>query len=84
MYTTSPILQAKAAVDGILARLKRCLGSETVQSPALAFEGVDDIERGDSLSLGVFSVGDRVSDNVLKAIVSDILDGAVDTGWDRS
>jgi hypothetical protein len=31
-----------------------------------ALESVDDIERGDSLALGVLSVGNRVADDVLK------------------
>jgi len=29
-----------------------------------ALEGVDDVERGDGLALGVLSVGDRVADDV--------------------
>jgi hypothetical protein len=29
-------------------------------------EGVDDVERGDSLALGVLSVGDRITDDVLE------------------
>ena len=42
------------------------LSTETVEGSALPLESVDDIERGDGLSLGVLSVGDRVSDDVLE------------------
>ena len=47
--------------------LSRDLCTETVKSSALSFEGVYNIERGDSLPLGVFSVCDRVTNNILKA-----------------
>jgi hypothetical protein len=42
------------------------LTTETIQSPALTLEGVDDIERGDGLALGVLSVGDGVTDDTLE------------------
>jgi hypothetical protein len=42
------------------------LTTETVESPALALEGVDDVERGDGLALGVLSVGDSVTDDTLE------------------
>ena len=32
----------------------------------MALEGVDNIERGDSLALGVLRVGDRVTDDTLE------------------
>jgi len=52
----------------------RSLGAETVEGAALALEGVDDVERGDSLALGVLSVGDRVADDVLELqSVSELL-----------
>ena len=44
-----------------------CLSAETVEGSSLSLERVDDVERGDGLSLGVLSVGDRVSDDVLEA-----------------
>jgi hypothetical protein len=47
------------------------LSTETVKGSALPLESVDDIERGDSLSLGVLSVGDRVSDDVLEEDLED-------------
>lgn len=49
------------------------LVSETVEGAALALEGVDNIHSGDSLALGMISVGDRVADNRLK---EDTEDGA--------
>jgi hypothetical protein len=42
------------------------LTTETVQGAALALEGVDNVERGDSLALGVLSVGDGVTDDTLE------------------
>ena len=32
----------------------------------MALEGVDDVERGDSLALGVLGVGDSVTDDTLE------------------
>ena len=40
--------------------------SETVEGTALTFEGVDDVQGGDRLALGVLGVSDRVSDDVLE------------------
>ncbi len=42
------------------------LAAEAVQSATLAFERVHDIHGGDSLSLGVFRVGDSVTDHILQ------------------
>jgi len=42
------------------------LTTETVKGAALALEGVDDVEGGDSLALGVLSVGDGVTDDTLE------------------
>ena len=42
------------------------LTSETVQSATLALESVDDIERGNSLTLGVFCVGDCITDDAFE------------------
>ena len=47
------------------------LSTETVQSAALSFEGVDDIEGGDGLSLGVLRVGDCVSDDAFEEGLQD-------------
>ena len=40
--------------------------AETVEGSALSLESVDDIESSDGLSLGVLSVDDRVTDDVLE------------------
>jgi hypothetical protein len=40
------------------------LDTETVKSSALSLEGIDDVESGDGLALGVLGVGNRVSDDV--------------------
>ena len=42
------------------------LTTETVQGAALTLQGVDDIQRGDSLALGVLSVGDGITDDTLE------------------
>ena len=47
-------------------RQRADLTAEAVEGAALALEGVDDVERGDGLALGVLSVGDRVTDDVLE------------------
>jgi hypothetical protein len=44
----------------------RSLTTESIKGSSLALECVYDIERSDSLSLGVFSVGDCITDNVLE------------------
>ena len=38
----------------------------------MSLESVDDIERSDSLTLGVLGVSDRVTDDILKAGISDV------------
>merc|ERR1712045_286536 len=42
------------------------LTAESVQSTSLPLEGIDNIHSSDSLPLGMFSVGDSISDHVLK------------------
>jgi hypothetical protein len=42
------------------------LTTETVQSTALALESIYDIEGGDSLALGVLSIGDSITDDALE------------------
>ena len=42
------------------------LTSESVEGASLSLESIDNIHSGDSLPLGVFGVGDGVSDNVLQ------------------
>lgn len=48
-----------------------CLTTETVQGAALALEGVDDVQRGDGLALGVLGVGDGVTDDTLEEGLQD-------------
>mgnify|MGYP004185043207 FL=1 len=54
----------------LLAKVK-CLTSETVKGSALSLEGIDNIKSSDSLSSGVLSVGDGISDDVLKEDLKD-------------
>lgn len=49
----------------------RRLATETVESAALSLEGVDDVEGGDGLALGVLSVGDCVTDDALEEGLED-------------
>ena len=42
------------------------LTSESVKGASLSLEGVDDVKSSDGLATSVLSVGDGVSDNVLK------------------
>jgi hypothetical protein len=60
----------------------QCLTTETVQSAALSLQGVDNIERGDSLALGVLSVGDGVTDDTLKEGLQNTTGLLVDHGRD--
>ena len=43
-----------------------CLTTETVEGAALPLEGVDDVEGGDGLALGVLSVGDGITNDGLE------------------
>ena len=43
-----------------------CLTSESVQGTSLAFQGIDHVHGCDGLPLGVLSVGDCVTDDILK------------------
>ena len=49
----------------------RRLATETVEGTALPLEGVDDVEGGDGLALGVLSVGDCVADDTLEESLED-------------
>jgi hypothetical protein len=48
----------------------------------LSLESVDDIERSDSLALGVLSVGDSVTDDTLQEGLQDTTSLLVDHGGD--
>lgn len=60
----------------------RCLSTETVQGAALSLEGVDDVHGGDGLPLGVFGVGDGVTDHVLQENFQDTTSLLVDETGD--
>ena len=59
------------------------LTAESIEGTALPLEGIDDIHSGDSLPLGVFGVGDGITDDVLKEDLEDtsglLVDQARDT-----
>jgi len=42
------------------------LTTESVKSPALTLKSVDNVERSDSLALGVLGVGDSIADDALE------------------
>ena len=47
------------------------LGAETVKGSSRSLEGVDNVEGGDGLSLGVLSVSDGVLDDTLEEDLED-------------
>jgi hypothetical protein len=51
-----------------MRKAREKLDTETVESSALSLEGVDDVESGDGLALGVLGVGNRVSDDVFSEV----------------
>ena len=59
------------------------LTTETIEGSALSLQSIDDIHSGDSLSLGVLSVSDGISDDVLKEDLEDtsglLVDQTADT-----
>jgi hypothetical protein len=59
-----------------------CLTTETVESASLALKGIDNIEGGDSLALGVLGVGDGIADDVLEESLEDTTGLFVDHGRD--
>ena len=56
--------------------------AETVEGAALSLEGVDDVEGGDGLSLGVLGVDNGVADNVLEEASEDSAGLLIDVGRD--
>ena len=64
-------------------RTGRNLASESVQSPALALQGVDDIKGCDGLAACVLGVGDGIPDDILQEDLQDspclLIDEAGDT-----
>lgn len=47
------------------------LTTETVESAALALQGVDDVQRSDGLALGVLSVCDGIANDALEEGLQD-------------
>ena len=58
------------------------LSTESVEGTSLPLEGIDDIHSGDSLPLGVFGVGDGITDDVLKEDLEDTTGLLVDQARD--
>jgi hypothetical protein len=56
--------------------------AETVEGSSLSLKSVDNVEGGDGLSLGVFSVHDGVTDDVLEEALEDGTGLLVDVGAD--
>merc|ERR1719180_639803 len=50
---------------------KRGLASEAIESTALPLQGIHDIHSSDSLPLGMLSVSDRITDNILQEDLQD-------------
>jgi hypothetical protein len=54
---------------GLLFSVSRdccCLTSKSIKGAALPLESIDNVHSSDSLPLGMFSVGDSISDDILK------------------
>jgi len=64
----------------VIEKREVCLATETVEGTALALEGVDNIEGGDCLALGVFSIGDCITDDALEEGLEDTTGFFVDHG----
>ena len=64
------------------SRAQMCSAAEAVEGAALSLESVDNVEGGDGLSLGVFSVGHGVTDDVLEEGAEDGAGLLVDVGGD--
>ena len=58
------------------------LSTESVEGSSLAFQGVDDIECGDGLSLGMLGVGDGITDDVFQENLEDTSGLFVDQAGD--
>ena len=61
---------------------RRLLTTESIESFSLTLEGVDDIHRGDSLSFGVFAVGDGISDDIFEEDFEDATSFFIDESGD--
>jgi len=59
-----------------------CLTTKTVEGAALALEGIDNVEGGDCLALGVLSVSDCVTDDSFEEGLQNATGLFVDHGRD--
>ena len=59
------------------------LTSKSVQSTSLPLESIDNVHGGDSLSLGVLSVGHSITDDILKEHLQDTTGLLVNEARDR-
>lgn len=65
--------------ETVFVRRKRVsLDTETVKSTAIALEGVDNVERGDGLTLSVVSVVGSILNNAHKELTENIANAVVD------
>jgi hypothetical protein len=64
------------------AQLGSCLCTEAVQGAALSLESIDHVESSHSLPASVLSVGDGITDNVLKEDLEDTTSLLVDEAGD--
>lgn len=62
--------------------MESSLATETVEGTALALESVDNVERGDGLTLSVLGVGDGVTDDGLQEGLEDTTGLLVDHSGD--
>jgi len=60
----------------------RRLTTESVEGTSLAFQGVDDVHGCDGLPLGVLSVGDCITDDILKEDFQDTSGFFIDESGD--
>ena len=58
------------------------LTTESIESPALTLQSIDDIHGSDGLSLGMLGVGDGISDDILKEDLEDTTGLFVDEAGD--
>lgn len=63
-------------------KARRRLSAKSVQCSALSLESIDHVERGNRLSLGVFGVRDRISDDRLQERLQNTSCLLVDHGRD--
>ena len=57
--------------DVVCQQHRNCSAAEAVEGSALSLESVDNIDGGDRLALGVFGVGDGITDDVLEESSQD-------------